>query len=165
MIFLTVGTQFPFDRLVKSVDEVISNNGFDEEIFAQIGESSYKPRNFESVNSLDKRLFDSWMRKASGIISHAGIGTITIALDGNKPLLVMPRLSKYGEVVNDHQVAIARKFEELGHILMAYDTKDLPQKMKQLRTFVPCKREAQPQAVAERIAQFLNELSKKGRVQ
>jgi len=159
MIFLTVGTQFPFDRLVKCVDDAVSQDGFKEEIFAQIGESSYRPRNFEGVSSLEKRLFDKRIREASGIISHAGMGTIMMALDNRKPLLVMPRLSKYGEVVNDHQVAIARKFEELGHILVAYDTKDLLQKMKQLRTFVPRKRKAQPEAVANRIAQFLDELA------
>lgn len=159
MIFLTVGTQFPFDRLVEFVDDAVSQDGFKEEIFAQIGESSYRPRNFEGVSSLEKRLFDKRIREASGIISHAGIGTIMMALDNRKPVLVMPRLSKYGEVVNDHQVAIARKFEELGRILVAYDTKDLLQKMKQLRTFVPCKRKAQPQAVAERIARFLHELA------
>jgi len=159
MIFLTVGTQFPFDRLVKCVDDAVSQDGFKEEIFAQIGESSYRPRNFEGVSSLEKRLFDKRIREASGIISHAGMGTIMMALDNKKPLLVMPRLSKYGEVVNDHQVAIARKFEELGHILAVYDIKDLLQKMKQIRTFVPRKRRAQPEAVANRIAQFLDELA------
>jgi len=164
MIFLTVGTQFPFDRLVKAIDDVFDQGLINEEIFAQIGESSYKPRNFESVASLEKKLFDKYLKESSCIISHAGMGTIAMALDNYKPLLVMPRSKKYGEVVNDHQVAIAGKFEELGCILVAYDTKDLPQKMKQLRTFVPCKREAQPQAVSDRIARFLNELSKKGRV-
>ncbi|MBW8042197.1 MAG: hypothetical protein FVQ85_19660 [Planctomycetes bacterium] len=159
MIFLTVGTQFPFDRLVKFVDDAVSQNGFKEEIFAQIGESSYRPHNFEGVSSLDKRLFDKRIREASGIISHAGMGTIMMALDNRKPLLVMPRLAKYDEVVNDHQVAIARKFEELGHILVAYGTKDLLQKMKQLRAFVSRKRKAQPEAVAYRIAQFLDELA------
>ncbi len=159
MIFLTEGTQFPFDRLVKSVDEVVSQNGFKEEIFAQIGENSYRPHNFEGVSFLEKGLFDKRIRHASGIISHAGMGTIIMALDNRKPLLVMPRLTKYGEVVNDHQVAIARKFEELCHILVAYDVKDLPQKMKQLKTFVPRGREAQPHAVAERIERFLNNMA------
>jgi len=158
MIFLTVGTQFPFDRLVKCVDDAVSQDGFKEEIFAQIGESSYRPRNFEGVSSLEKRLFDKRIREASGIISHAGMGTIMMALENHKPLLVMPRLRKYSEVVNDHQVAIARNFEKLGYILVAYEVGELPAKIKQLRTFVPRKREAQPQAVADRIARFLNEL-------
>jgi UDP-N-acetylglucosamine transferase subunit ALG13 len=164
MIFLTVGTQFPFDRLVKSIDEIISEDGFDEEIFAQIGESSYRPRNFEAISFLEKSLFNKHIHEASRIISHVGIGTIAMALEHNKPLLAMPRLKIYGEVVNDHQIAIARKFEELGHILVAYEAAELPAKIKQLKSFVPCKRKVQPQAVAERIAQFLNELNEKGRV-
>jgi UDP-N-acetylglucosamine transferase subunit ALG13 len=158
MIFLTVGTQFPFDRLVEAVDNICDNSLIDEEIFAQIGDSSYKPRNFKSVNSLDKHLFDGWMRKASGIISHAGVGTITMALDSKKPLLVMPRLKKYGEVVHDHQVAIAQKFEELGHMLVAYSEEELPGKLRELKSFVPKPRENQAKAVASRIAKFLNEL-------
>jgi len=162
MIFLTVGTQFPFDRLVKSVDEMISENGFKEEIFAQIGESSYQPRNFEAVPFLEKRLFDKHIREASGIISHGGIGTIAMAMEHNKPLLAMPRLKRYGEVVHNHQVAIAKRFELLGHVLVAYEASELPAKIKQLKGFVPCKRKAQPQAVVERIAQFLNELRIKG---
>lgn len=159
MIFLTVGTQFSFDRLVKSVDDAVSQNGFKEEIFAQIGESLYQPLNFEAVPSLEKQLFDKRICEASSIISHGGMGTIMMALDNRKPLLVMPRLRKYGEVVNDHQVAIARSFEQLGHILVAYDAKDLPQKMEKLRTFIPRKRKAQPQVVANRISQFLEELA------
>lgn len=159
MIFLTVGTQFPFDRLVKAVDNVFEDGFVNEEIFAQIGESSYKPRNFKSVNFLDNRLFNEWMRKASGIMGHAGMGTITMALDNSKPLLVMPRLKKYGEVVNDHQVAIARKFEQLGHVLVAYKQDELPKKIEQLKNFVPSKRQTQHQVVAERIERFLKELS------
>ena len=159
MIFLTVGTQFPFDRLVRFVDEAISQNRFEEEIFAQIGDSSYRPHNFKYVESLEKSEFDSWMQRASGIISHAGIGTLKMALDSEKPLLVMPRLKKYGEVVNDHQVAIARKFEELGHILVAYDIEDLRDSIRKLKNFVPRKRKASPHAVADRIRRFLNSLS------
>jgi UDP-N-acetylglucosamine transferase subunit ALG13 len=164
LIFLTVGTQFPFDRLVKSVDKMISEDGFNEEIFAQIGESSYQPHNFRAVQFLEKSLYDKYIREASGIIGHGGIGTITTALEYNKPLLVMPRLKRYGEVVHDHQVAIVKRLELLGHILVAYDTTEIPTKIKLLKNFVPCKRKAQPQAVAERIAQFLNELNEKGRV-
>ncbi len=164
MIFLTVGTQFAFDRLVKSVDEMLSEDGFEEGIFAQIGESSYQPRNFETVSFLEKRLFDKHIREASGIIGHGGIGTIAIALEYNKPLLAMPRLKRYGEVVHDHQVAIVQRFELLGHILVAYEAAELPAKIKQLKSFVPRKREIQSQAVVKRIEQFLNELSTKGRI-
>ena len=159
MIFLTVGTQFPFDRLVRAVDKAAGTNGFDEHIVAQIGESSYYPENFEAIPALEKVVFDQHLRKADSIISHAGMGTIAMALDHRKPLLVMPRLKKYGEVVNDHQLAIAKKFEELGYLLVAYSAEDVQIKMKQLKSFVPQERQPCPDIVAARISTFLNKLS------
>jgi len=159
MIFLTVGTQFPFDRLVKSLDAIIAGDGFEEDIFAQIANSSYQPENFKAVSSLAKKDFDRCIRQAFCIIGHAGMGTITAALQYDKPLLVMPRLRKYREVVNDHQMIIARRFEKSKHLLAAYETKQLPLKIKQLKTFTPSKRFTQPQMVAERIKQFLNKLT------
>lgn len=160
MIFLTVGTQFPFDRLVKAVDEAAGKNGFDEQVFAQVGADSYCPRNFESVAELEKAMFDKHLGQADCIISHAGIGTIAMALESRKPVLVMPRLREHGEVVNNHQLAIADKFEEQGYILVAHGPEDIPAKMEQLKTFVPRQRKPNPKVVAERISTFLNELSK-----
>jgi len=162
MIFLTVGTQFPFDRLVQAVDEAFDNGLVGEEIFAQIGETSYRPHNFKSVASLEKKVFDEQLKQASGIISHAGMGTIMMALDNDKPLLVMPRLKSYGEVVNNHQTVIARKFEELGHILVAYQEKQLPQKITELKSFLPRPRQIQTKAVVDRIARFLRSLTANG---
>ena len=78
-----------------------------------------------------------------------------------KPLLAIPRLKKYGEVVNDHQVAIAIRFEKLGHILSAYSVEELPDKLQQLKIFVPKPRENQAKAVADRIASFLQSLTNK----
>jgi len=159
MIFLTVGTQFPFDRLVKAVDQAAGINGFDEKIIAQIGNSSFRPKNFEAAPALEKAVFDRHFTDADSIISHAGMGTITMALDHRKPLLVMPRMKKYGEVVNDHQLAIAKKFEQLGYLLVAYGIEDVPVKIKQLKSFVPRKRRPNADVVTARISTFLNELS------
>jgi len=160
MIFLTVGTQFPFDRLVKAVDEAVGKNRFDQEVYAQVGTTSYRPKNFEAVASLEKSLFDKYFNEAEGIISHAGMGTITMALEHRKPLLVMPRLKKYDKVVNDHQYAIARKYEQLGYLLVAYKAEDLPAKIGKLKSFVPQERQPKTKVVAERISTFLNELVK-----
>ena len=158
MIFLTVGTQFPFDRLVRAVDEVVTQTGFDERIFAQVGATSYRPRNFEAVPVLEKTLFDSYLLRANGIISHAGMGTIAVALEHKKPLLVMPRLKKYGEVVNDHQLSMALQFSKLGYFLVARDVEELPKKMDALESFVPNQREIQVNVMVEKISEFLKEL-------
>lgn len=158
MIFLTVGTQFPFDRLVKAVDDACSKGLISEEVFAQIGQSSYEPVNFKYIESLDKNSFDKYMKDCSAVISHSGMGTITMAMEFNKPLFVMPRSPEYGEVVNGHQFAIAREFEKLGHILVAYDEYQLPDKILKLKSFVPKPRESQPEKVADRIAKYLKEI-------
>jgi UDP-N-acetylglucosamine transferase subunit ALG13 len=159
MIFLTVGTQFPFDRLVKAVDEVCDQKLIYEEIFAQISESKYIPKNFDYVSSLDKSIYDDHFANASTIISHAGMGTISMAMELNKPLLVMPRSARYREVVHDHQFDIAEKFEQAGHILVAWDETQLPERIAALETFIPIPRKARPQVVAKRIREFLDSLT------
>lgn len=158
MTFVTVGTLFPFDRLVKAVDLAVSEKLLDENVFAQIGKSNYKPENMEYAEVLDSDSFNSRIRQADFLISHAGIGSITTALSMNKPLLVMPRLKKFGEHVNDHQLDTARKFEELGHILVAYSEDELPDKFQQLKEFTPKPRQSQADKVAERISVFLESL-------
>lgn len=158
MIFLTVGTQFPFDRLVQDVDNFLDTHELGEEVFAQIGNSTYKPRHFEATASLEKEAFDRYFQQASAIIGHAGMGTITMALDHGKPLLAMPRLKAYGEVVNNHQVALADEFEAIGHILVAHNTNELTTKLTQLRSFVPKRRVANVEAVAERIRSFVKSI-------
>ncbi len=158
MIFLTVGTQFPFDRLVVAVDELVGDGTIAEEVFAQIGDSTYKPRNFKAVTSLDKKAYDEYFLSASAIISHAGMGTIAMALDHGKSLLAMPRRSTYREVVNGHQEGLARKFAACGHILVAEDEKELPAKVRLLKEFVPRPRQVDPDAVARRIAIFVESM-------
>lgn len=156
MIFLTVGTVFPFDRLVRAVDSAVEKNLIEDEVFAQIGHGGFEPRNMEYVETLGKEAFDEKVRCAACVISHAGMGSIIAALSRNKPLLVMPRMKRFAEHVNDHQVDIAKKFEKYGHLLVASDVAGLPDAIAKLKDFVPRERSAAPRAVADRISRFLN---------
>ncbi len=158
MIFLTVGTSFPFDRLVRSVDDLLDEGVIEEEVFAQVGVGGYRPRHMECCELLDKAAFDARVEAADSLVSHAGMGTITNALEHGKPLLVMPRLKRHGELVNDHQIATARKFGELRHVLVAHTPEELRDTLPLLHDFVPEPRVAQAAAVAERIARFLADL-------
>jgi UDP-N-acetylglucosamine transferase subunit ALG13 len=160
MIFLTVGTQFPFDRLVKAVNHAVEAGLVTEQVVAQIGQTEYRPSSFLAVQSMEKHTFDNYIRCASAIISHAGMGTITIALEHRKPLLVMPRRKEFGEVVNNHQFEIAKKFEELGHILVVYHENDLAEKIKKLKSFTPKVRKHNTEVVIGRIADFLNSVDR-----
>ncbi len=159
MILLTMGTYpLAFDRMIRAVDELVCRGLVQEEIFAQIGFSKYIPQHLKYERIMDKDVFDRCLKTASALIGHAGMGTITLALENDKPLLVMPRMKKYGEHVNDHQLHTARKFEQLGHILAAYDVDELPEKIRQLKDFKPAPRVSQAEKVARRIAEFLDGL-------
>ncbi len=160
MILLTMGTYpLAFDRMIRAVDELVCRGLIEEEIFAQIGFSKYIPQHLKYERIMDKEVFDRCLKTASALIGHAGMGTITLALENDKPLVVMPRMKKYKEHVNDHQVGTAREFERMGHVLVAYDIDELPGKIRQLKDFKPAPRVCQTEKVAQRIAEFLEEIS------
>ena len=113
LIFVTLGTQkFQFDRLLKYIDEQIENGKIKEKVFAQIGNSSYQPKNYEYKEFLDKEEFNKKIKASKLIITHSGVGTIIASINENKPVIVVPRLKKFGEHVDDHQLQIAESFSK-----------------------------------------------------
>lgn len=124
MIFVTVGHELPFDRLVRDVDDWAGRMARTD-VFAQVGKSSYEATHIETREFLDPQAFRRRMSEATGIVSHAGMGTIITALELGKPLLVMPRLAKYRETRSDHQVSTARRFADAGRILTAFSREEL----------------------------------------
>ena len=155
MLFLTVGTLFGFDRLVRAVDYAIADGQINDEVFAQIGPGDYKPVNMKFVEVLGKGEFDSTLAASDGLISHAGIGSISAALKSRKPLVVLPRLRSLGEHVNDHQLYTAQKFESLGCVLVAYKEADLPDCLSRLKTFKPAARTANVHGLIKRLQEFI----------
>lgn len=108
MIFATVGTQLPFDRLIKALDEVAPL--IDEEIVAQVGTKSvYAPKHVRALATLDPMTFASTVSASRLIVAHAGIGTILNARKWGKPLIIVPRRAGLGEHRNDHQLATCRQ--------------------------------------------------------
>jgi UDP-N-acetylglucosamine transferase subunit ALG13 len=130
VIFLTVGTQLPFDRLVSAVDEWAETAS--EDVFAQIGPSALRPRHIKYVQFVSAAECADRLEAASSIVAHAGMGTILMALQLGKPLLVMPRRADLGEHRNDHQLATARRFAELG-VAVAFDEAELRPKLAALQ--------------------------------
>jgi UDP-N-acetylglucosamine transferase subunit ALG13 len=158
VIFLTVGSSFPFDRLIRAVDDLVGMRRIGEEVVAQIGSGVYEPRHMRFDRFLAKPAYEQRVQEATAMIAHAGTGTIELALAYRKPLLVVPRARRLQEVVNDHQLATARKFEQLGHLLAAYDCDDIASKLVELATFVPRPRTADRERMAHRIADFIDQL-------
>ena len=126
MIFITLGSQkFQFDRLLKAVDEQVSDGRIKDEIFAQIGASDYKPVNFPYKDFLDRDEFARRVDDAAIIITHGGTGVIINAVKKGKKVIAIARLARYGEHVDDHQLQLIEQFDELNLICNCKDTADI----------------------------------------
>ena len=134
MIFVTLGSQkFQFNRLLKELDRLLEEKLIDEEIFAQIGASDYKPRNYKYKEFIDRDEFKEMMDKSDIIIAHGGTGAIITAVKKEKKVIAIPRLVKYEEHVDDHQIQLIDEFKELNLIYPVYDEKDLEKAIKEIR--------------------------------
>lgn len=131
MIFVTVGTQWHFDRLVRTVDKWAGMRG-KPDVFAQIGPSDHRYANIRAERFIDPGEFRRRVESATLIIAHAGMGSIITALELGKRILVMPRRASLGEHRNDHQVATAKRFAEQGRIEVAFDENELSLKLDQM---------------------------------
>lgn len=123
MIFVTVGTQLPFDRLIRAVDAWCSV-GERGEVFGQIarpGPEGYAPQHFEWQEFLDPNEFRERFSSATMVIAHAGMGSIISALSMGKPIVIMPRKASLGEHRNDHQAGTALRFSTRAGIFVAPD--------------------------------------------
>ena len=96
MIFVTVGTQGQFNRLIRTVDEWAGSRGRTN-VFAQTGQSDYRPKHIRSKPFIDPTEFRKRVETASLVIAHAGMGSIITALELGKRIIVMPRRAKLGE--------------------------------------------------------------------
>ena len=117
MIFVTLGSQnFQFNRLLIEIDRLVEEGKITEEVFAQIGYSDYKPKNYCYKEFLDRDEFADIMSKCDKVITHGGTGAIIGAVKKGKKVLAVPRLAKFGEHVDDHQLQIVEQFEKMNFI-------------------------------------------------
>ncbi len=130
MIFLTIGTQIPFDRLVRAMDAwAAARQPQAPEVFGQVlpGRSgAHVPRNFDWAERLDPARYAALFARADVVVSHAGMGTILTALTEGKPLVVMPRRAALGEHRNDHQLATVARLRGRPGLHVADDETALP---------------------------------------
>lgn len=120
MILVTVGTnEAPFDRLLHMVDGLLPENGAGEELLVQHGPSLVRPAGAECVDYLPYDDLADAIRRARVVVMHAGVGSIMTALANGKRPVVVPRLARNGEAVDDHQVALGRRLDTEGLVTCA----------------------------------------------
>ena len=124
MIFLTIGTHEPFDRLVRALDVWADQTARKHEIFAQIvspASGAYRPKNFETVTHLTPADYEAQILQADLIVSHAGMGSILTAFTHGKPIVIMPRRGHLRETRNDHQYTTVKNLAKRPMLFVAED--------------------------------------------
>lgn len=134
MIFITLGSQkFQFNRLLRSVDRLVENGDIEDNIFAQIGCSDYEPHNYRYKKFLDRTEFADNIVKSDIVITHGGTGVVMEAVKHGKKVIAVPRLARYGEHVDDHQVQLLKQFEDMDIIEVCHDLDHLDETINRVR--------------------------------
>ena len=123
MIFVTMGTgHYGFDRLVREMDQIAAS--INETVLMQIGNTDYEPQNAEFFRFCSPQQLEQYVRDSRLVVSHVGVGTIMLLLKLAKPFILVPRMRKYGENIDDNQVETAEPLEKEG-VIVVYETGDL----------------------------------------
>lgn len=159
MILVLLGTQDkPFDRILKSVAKELDKGKIKEKVIAQTGCSSFTHDKIKTFDFVSKEEIEKLIDKARIIITHAGVGTITECISKGKKVIVVPRLKKYGEHTNDHQLQITKEFALNNYVLPLYDEKNLSKILDKVKIFKPAKYESNAENFKNKVKSYIDSL-------
>lgn len=156
LIFVSLGTQDKsFERMLKIIEKEIKNGFIKEEVIVQAGYTEYKSKYMKIFDYVPKEEFEEYIKNCDLLITHGGVGSIFTGLKNNKKVLVMPRLSKYKEQHNDHQLEITDEFTKKGYILSFNDEKTFKQAYQESQKFNPTKYKSNTCNMIQLITDFI----------
>lgn len=157
MIFVTLGTQDKqFTRLLEMIDQEIIKGNIKEKVIIQAGFTKYNTKNMQIFDLLDKDDFDKYIKECDLLITHGGVGSILTGLKNNKKVIACPRLAKYNEHMNDHQVQIIKRFTDAGFILPLNENDKLSEVLKKVKKFKPNKYQSNTVNMIELISNYID---------
>jgi UDP-N-acetylglucosamine transferase subunit ALG13 len=133
VIFVTVGSMLPFNRLIATMDDWARRHP-DEEVVAQIGNGSYTPTYMTWHRMLKNSDFTVLVAAASILVAHAGTGSVFAAFEHGKPIVLVPRYADAREHTTDHQVHTAKWLHVRHGIIVAERGEDIDSKIIEART-------------------------------
>lgn len=140
MILVTLGTQDKsFKRLLEAVDREIEKKNIKDKVIVQAGFTKYESKNMEIFDLIPRDKFEELITECDLLITHGGVGSILAGLTHGKKVIAAPRLAKYNEHVNDHQLQIVENFGKEKYILELKDFTKLSKLLEKAKTFKPKK--------------------------
>ena len=138
MILVTLGTQNnSFHRLLEEVQKNIDNGNIKEEVIVQNGYTKFDSKQMKLIKEIPQDEFNKLIDQANLVITHGGVGSIITAITKGKKVIAIPRLKKYNEHVNDHQLDIIQTFDEMGYIIGIQEVQQLGEAIKKVKEFKP----------------------------
>lgn len=157
MIFVTLGTQDKkFKRLLNDIQQEIDKGNIKDQVIVQAGFTKYESKDMKIFDLLDKDEFEEYMKKCDLLITHGGVGSILTGLKNNKKVIACPRLAKYKEHINDHQVQIIEKFSNAKYLLAYNENDDLGKIIQQSKKFTPKKYISNTKKMVSLIENFID---------
>lgn len=121
MIFVTIGTSLPFDRLLRTFEAL----DLGEQVVVQCGSRGCRPAGAVCLGPMPYEILVDHVRRARVVVTHAGAGSVlTCLLNGKKPVVV-PRLRIHHEAVDDHQVEFGHRLSDVGLVTLVGDPSEL----------------------------------------
>ena len=140
MILVLLGTQNnSFHRLLEEIQKNIDNGNIKEEVVVQKGYTKFESKDMTIYDELPIEKFNELIEKADLVITHGGVGSIISSITRGKKVIAVPRLKKYNEHVNDHQLDIIQTFDEMGYIIGIQEVQQLGEAIKKVKEFKPKK--------------------------
>ncbi|MBO6232729.1 MAG: exopolysaccharide biosynthesis protein [Clostridia bacterium] len=157
MVLVMLGTQNnSFNRLLEEVEKCINNGTIKEEVIVQAGGTNYKSDKMLVLSLITNDELQKYIRRASYVICHGGVGSIISSIKEGKKVISVPRYEKYGEHVNDHQVQIVESFTEQGLIKGIKEVNELENAILEIDKFEPQKFVSNTQNVISMITDFID---------
>ena len=134
-LFVLAGTQrFPFARLITALNHLVEGGLYmRDEILMQASVFPIEPL-FTHYSYIPKEEYVRYLDEAEVVITHGGVNSIMAPMELGKPLVIVPRMKRYGEHIDDHQLEIAEMMEKRYGVTVVRDLKQLPEAIRRART-------------------------------
>ncbi len=157
MVLVLLGTQNnSFHRLLQEVQTCIDNKIINDKVIVQAGNTKFESNDMEIFDLIPQVKFNELLNSADIIITHGGVGSILNAVKLDKKVIAVPRLKKYNEHVNDHQIQIVETFSKQNYIKGVIDLNRLGEVLKNISFFSPTKYESNTENIISIIKEYIN---------
>jgi len=157
LILILLGTQDnSFHRLLDKVQELIDKKVITEKVIVQAGRTKFESKDMEIYSLMPEEKLREIMEKSDLVITHGGVGSIVMALKMGKKVIAVPRLSAFGEHINDHQIQIVDSFNKQEFLIGLTELDGMEEALAKAKEFKPKKFKSETDHMIKLIEDFID---------